>query len=282
MEIPLLIMVLIGLVVIGVLQVRILQRPNHDVEVLSNDITVDTSVMDAKLDALTASVGGLNASLSNNTMRGAWGERSAEDALERFGMTKGTNYLRSTAIKDIDSTLIPDFSIMLPDNYIHMDVKTPLGEGRELISSARAHVRDLISRGYHDTPKSLPFTLMYVPVESICREISTDIALMDEAWSNDIYIVGPWSLVPLLSLVHDISESLIISEESKARLAELESFRNQWEKMSDAQDKVRKQFATLGKSIDDMTGTRTRMLDRVIDRVLGRLRSDDKEEEEDN
>ena len=86
----------------------------------------------AVLDEYKLITGGLKEStdnlknlLSNNQLRGRYGEEVAENLLQSVGFVKGQNYLVNKAQGDNNR---PDFTILLPDKTkINVDSKFPLG-----------------------------------------------------------------------------------------------------------------------------------------------------------
>jgi len=75
-------------------------------------------------EQLAVTTEGLKKVLSNNQLRGAFGEKVADDLLKMSGFVRGVDYEFNK--KQTGSTNRPDFSIFLPDGVrINVDAKFP-------------------------------------------------------------------------------------------------------------------------------------------------------------
>src|SRR5258708_21942910 len=80
-------------------------------------------------DDLRISTQQLASVLSNNQMRGGWGERIIEDLLRSNGLIEGTHYAKQ--MKLTDTTLRPDITLLLPNDPNVISGRSKIG---------RAHV----------------------------------------------------------------------------------------------------------------------------------------------
>ena len=74
---------------------------------------------------LQETTGKLQLALGNARVRGQWGERMADDILQKIGFVEGINYLKQQAADSAGNR--PDYTFMMPNNLkLNMDVKFPL------------------------------------------------------------------------------------------------------------------------------------------------------------
>jgi DNA recombination protein RmuC len=74
--------------------------------------------------ALGETAGALRQALANPKVRGQWGERMAEDVLRAAGLVEGVSYVKQ---RTLAGGTIPDITFLLPqDLVLHMDVKFPV------------------------------------------------------------------------------------------------------------------------------------------------------------
>lgn len=163
-----------------------------------------------------------NALRSDSKKQGNWGEIILERVLERSGLNKGEEYdIQESLRSEAGELLRPDVIIKLPDNkHIIIDskvsltayeafVNSELPEEREKflkqhIESVKNHVKGLSDKNYQNIPNidSPDFVLLFIPIESsFSVVVKADIELFNYAWSKNIVIVSPTTLLATLSTV---------------------------------------------------------------------------------
>jgi DNA recombination protein RmuC len=242
--------------------------------------------------ALTATTQQLREALANVKVRGQWGERMADDVLRLAGMIEGINYRKQTAVTSVDGAAgIPDYTFFMPNQrLLHMDVKFPIDNylryleaGSELeqrasrdafVKDVRARVKELVGRGYLDHDDTLDCLLLFIPNESVFGFVNEhDPGLVEHAMRDRIVICSPLTLYAVLAVVRQAVENFALERRAKEVLALLGQFEQQWTKYTDKLDKVQRAFATVHKDYDDLMTTRTRALQRPLDRIT-ELRGD--------
>ncbi|HEX9682839.1 MAG TPA: DNA recombination protein RmuC [Acidimicrobiales bacterium] len=239
--------------------------------------------LDATLKSLGTTTRSLTEALASPKTRGQWGERTAEDLLRHLGMVEGIHFIRQTANA---AGTIPDITFLLPDERkLHMDVKFPIDaylryleadsdadrqrHEASFLKAVRARIRELRGRDYIDPEAgTVDQVLCFVPNEAVYAFIcERGPQLLDEALADRVVLCSPTNLYALLSVVRQASELLQVERTSDEVLSLLGAFDKQWTKYCDQMDLVERQFITVQKSFDNLTGTRRRQLAKPLDRL---------------
>ena len=157
--------------------------------------------------------------------QGNWGEFILESILEKSGLQKDREYFVQESITTEEGKRFqPDVIIRLPENKcIIVDSKVSLvayeryssdesTEGRDLnikthLLSIRKHVKDLSDKNYQslDLGQSLDFVLLFIPIEpAFTLAVQADPDLFSEAYSRNIVIVSPTTLIATLRTIASI------------------------------------------------------------------------------
>jgi DNA recombination protein RmuC len=162
-----------------------------------------------------------NALKGDSKTQGAWGEVVLERVLEASGLQKGREYDIQVGFDGGRSR--PDVIIRLPEGkHVVVDSKVSLtayesycstddeaGKKRELsrhIDSLRAHVKGLAEKNYQSLYgiRTPDFVLMFVPLEPAFALAGERPDLFDEAFSRNVMIVSPTTLVISLRTIASI------------------------------------------------------------------------------
>ncbi len=233
---------------------------------------------------LQLTAGSLRDALGSSKKRGNWGERMAQDVLIHAGMKEGVNY---RVQKGIESGGRPDFTFLMPrDMVLHMDVKFPAdnylafleaegtnevaadGLRKQFSKDARARVKELADRKYHEEANSVDTVVLLIPNESIFAFVQeNDADLMDIAMASKIVLCGPSTLVAVLQVVRQAMDNFMLERQSTEILECLTGFRKEWLKYSDAIDRHGKHMNQAMNSFEALAGTRTNVLQRNLDKI---------------
>ncbi|MDY6983826.1 MAG: DNA recombination protein RmuC, partial [Pseudomonadota bacterium] len=156
--------------------------------------------------------------------QGIWGEVILERVLEKSGLQKGREYSIQVALKDADGRLRqPDVIVHLPEGKdVIIDSKVALtayesyfsaadDDGRAVflkqhIQSIRNHIKGLSAKNYQhlDGVRTLDYVLLFLPVEAaFTLAIQEDDALFNEAFEQNIFLVGPSTLLASLRTIRN-------------------------------------------------------------------------------
>ena len=208
----------------------------------------------------------------------------AQDVLTHAGLKEGINY---RVQKGIESGGRPDFTFLMPrDMVLHMDVKFPFdnylafleAEGsdevaaesfrKQFVKDARDRVKELADRRYHEEADSVDTVILMIPNESVFAFVQeNDASLMDVAMGSKIVLCGPSTLLAVLQVVRQAMDNFMLERQSHEILDCLVAFRNEWTKYSNQIDKHGKHMATAMKSFEDLSGTRTNVLQRKLNKI---------------
>jgi DNA recombination protein RmuC len=236
----------------------------------------------ASSQALQETTQHLREALASPKARGQWGERMADDVLRTAGLVEGVTYRKQTAI---DGGSIPDVTFLLPGGrMLHMDVKFPVDNylrhleaatdherdaaSKAFLKDVRNRVRELSGRAYIQPDSTLDEVLLFIPNESVWAFIhEQDPGLIDVALRQKVVLCSPVSLFAVLAVIRQAVDQTRLARTSDEILQCLSAFRQQWTKYADAIDTVEKRFGMAQKSLDDLTGTRRRALERQLERI---------------
>lgn len=167
-----------------------------------------TTLVSNKTDAL---VGALRGSQT----RGRWGEIQLRNIVEMAGMTSWCDFSEQTS-SATNGEGRPDLTVRIPGNkFAFVDSKVPMSAyldaqettderhaaalRREHAKAVKLHVDELVRRGYHNSPNSVPFTVMFLPAEPLLLTAMAETPdLWEYAMSKGIMICSPMGLLPLL------------------------------------------------------------------------------------
>lgn len=167
----------------------------------------------------------LTQALKGQKVQGCWGELVLEKVLEQSGLVNGREYVTQASLTGADGHRFqPDVLIRLPgDRQVVVDAKVSLNAYQQFISAEdedsrrqaakrhaqalRTHVKGLSDKDYKrlDELHTLDFVLLFVPIESaFSLALQDDPGLFQEAFSRDIVIVSPTTLLATLRLIESL------------------------------------------------------------------------------
>ena len=235
-----------------------------------------------RIENLSNTTDQLRRILSSSQARGQWGERMVEDILNLLGMLEGKNYEKQSS----EGSDRPDFTFHLPKGKrLNMDVKFPIthyeqflsaenetsriAEKKQFLNDIRGHVKAVAGRSYIDPAGgTVDYVLLFIPNESIYSFINQeDHELMDFAMEKRIVLCSPLTLYAILSLVRQSVASFAVEKRAGDLQQLVQKFALQWEKYSDKVDALGKSLGTTQKHYDELSTTRTKALERPMDKI---------------
>lgn len=242
-----------------------------------------------QLTGLTETTNQLNSVLSNNQKRGQWGERQAEDLLQHFDFQEGVNYNKQTS----EGGDRPDFTFYLPKGKrLNMDVKFPIrafqsyleaeskteqeSHLKQFNTDIKNHLKAIAKRKYINVADcTLDYCIMFISNEGIFQIINQQQELLDLAKELSIILCGPTSLFAILSLIRQSISSFQIEERAKIIQKDLLKFQDEWVRYKDKMDSVQTKMDLASKALEEAQGTRTRALERPLNKILSHEFSDE-------
>ncbi len=234
-------------------------------------------------ERLQAATGQLREALSSTSRRGQWGERMAGDVLQLAGFVENVNYTKQATV---DSGQRPDYTFYLPHEMrVNMDVKFPLDNylryldadteatataARDaFLKDVRNCIRSVVSREYIDPAGgTVDYVLLFIPNEQVYGFIhECDNTLLDDAIRKKVVFCSPLTLYAILAVIRQAVESFRLERASDEILSLLGAFRKEWDKYGDVIEKMGRQLESAMKAYTDLTTTRTRQLERSLDKI---------------
>lgn len=238
------------------------------------------------LQILQQTTADLKSALANSRTRGQWGERMAEDVLQLAGLKENIQYRKQVVLSgENGSRPRPDFTFLMPENrVIHMDVKFPmdnylayLNASEELtrqqalksfLSDVRNRIREASTREYRSAATgkgetTLDYILVFIPNEQIYAFLmEQDAGLLNQAVANKVIPCSPTTLLAVLAVIHQASQHFVLEQRSAEVFTLLKTIHQQWDKFTDEMEKMGKKLTEAQTAFSELTGTRSRMLDR--------------------
>ncbi len=234
------------------------------------------------INRLTDTTSKLRQILSSSQARGQWGERMVEDILNFIGLIEGVNYKKQSQ----EGTDRPDYTFYLPQSkHVNMDVKFPLShyenfiaadneternsEKKQFLSDVKNHIKTINKRTYIDTEGgTVDYVLMFIPNESIYTFINQeDKDLIDFSLQNKIILCSPITLYAVLSLIRQAVSSFAMEKQAGEMQKLIGVFAKQWQLFVDKMDTMGKSLGTVQKHFEDLVTTRSRQLEKPMEKI---------------
>ena len=169
----------------------------------------------------------LAGAMSNNQVRGQWGELTLRRLLEQTGMVKHVDFYEQYNSENSDGkTIKPDVVIHMPDGkYVAVDSKVPfnnyqrafeiseLSDDSELsrrdqllkqsAKDVKARIDEISKKDYYSgLPESPEFTIMFMPSESLLSAtLEAEPGLLEEAFAKRVAVVSPVSFYSAIKTI---------------------------------------------------------------------------------
>ncbi|MGH2854500.1 MAG: DNA recombination protein RmuC [Solirubrobacteraceae bacterium] len=234
-------------------------------------------------ELLRSETGRLNEVLSGSQTRGQWGERMAEDVLRVAGFIEGVQYRKQQ--QTAGGVSRPDFTFDVQGQRLNMDVKTPMTQYQRYLTGSseqeceaaakafkhdvRARIKEVTTRDYIDPEGgTLDYMLIFIPNEQVYGFIhENDPELLDEALQRKVVLCSPLTLFAILAVIRQASENFKLAQQTNEILRALGGFNKQWGMFKDQMDKVDRALESSRRAYAELMDTRTRQLDRQVERV---------------
>ena len=266
-------------------------KPRQDeVRVLDRDRIKQFSELTSALtehrkltDELKTSTQQLATVLSNNQLRGEWGERIIEDLLRSNGLVEGVHYRRQQFLHG-STTLKPDITLLLPDKrVVPVDAKFPYQEIQKMVlAESKAlkatHLKQFesdirikvakVAQYIDPAALTLDYAIMFVPNEMIFSFLNQRLPqVIDEALAKRVMIVSPFTFLIVARTVMESYRNFMIGDKLKEVVRYVDEFSKEWGSYKEEFAKFGRSIETLKGGYEKLTTTRTKQLDRKIERI---------------
>lgn len=220
---------------------------------------------------VTATVSGLNRTLTNVKTRGTWAEVQLGNLLEQiipnmFECNVQTNPAYNGRV---------EFAVRIPNQengsciYLPIDSKFPLEDYARLTAAAdnadtpameaarkalEARVREFGRdiKKYISLPHTTPFAVMYLATEGLYAEIiSSKSGVAEKLQADGILLAGPSTIVALLNSLALGFRTIAINEKANEVWKILGTAKAQYDKFGDLLKKAKDKIEAAGKALDE-------------------------------
>ena len=176
--------------------------------------------LQTQVTTLAERAGSLTNALRTPHVRGRWGEAQLRNVVEYAGMVEHCDFVSQATTSTEDGTLRPDLVVRIPGGkHVVVDAKAPLAAYLDAFETSddaerdarladharqvREHVTKLSAKGYWRQFEPSPdFVVMFLPDESYLRAAHLhDAGLQEYAWSSNVILASPSTLMGLLRTV---------------------------------------------------------------------------------
>jgi len=234
--------------------------------------------------ALTKITNTLRESLASTKTRGQWGERMAEDILQRAGFVENINYLKQKSLAGAGTR--PDFTFLLPNNLkLNMDVKFPLDNYLKFLDAeaetdkdkfraaflrdVKARVKEVTTRDYiNPEDNTVDCVLLLIPNEQIYGYINEqDSSILDTGIANRVIFCSPITLFAVLAVIRQAAENFALTKTSHEILSLLGNFKKQWNEFLKKLEVLGKRISDTQREYENIITTRRRQLERPLQKI---------------
>ncbi len=222
--------------------------------------------------------------LSDNRLRGQFGEQVAENLLRMTGFVKGVDYEFNKEQKE--SKTRPDFCVFLPDGMrVNVDSKFPYSNLQRAVETededakkrylqkfsrdVKEKIKQVTSRDYiNPESKTVDFVILFVPNEMVFSYIYDE---MNEVWTEamkkKVILAGPFSFTAILRMIRQAYDNFRYQENIYQIISQIKQFEKQFKKYNEAFEKIGSRIESLTRQYRKVETTRTNQLVRAIDKI---------------
>jgi len=221
--------------------------------------------------------------LSNNQLRGAFGEQVAENLLKMSGFVIGQDYVRNEALS---TKTRPDITIFLPDKTkINIDVKFPYDSLVKTIESedemekkkyfqlfkqdVKTKIKQVCTRDYiNPDENTVDFVILFIPNEMIFSYIYENMPdVWEEAMHQKVVLAGPFSFTAILRMVKQAYTNFRYQENLKDIIILIKKFDKEFNIFSESVDKLGERIRLVSDQFEKVDTTRSRQLGNIVERI---------------
>jgi DNA recombination protein RmuC len=248
--------------------------------------TLKSSVEESRkiTEQLSVNTENLKKVLSDNQVRGQFGERVADDLLKMAGFVRGVDYEFNK--QQEGSKTRPDFAVFLPDGTrINVDSKFPYASLQKMSDTddkgmkekymkdferdVKEKIKQVTSRDYiNPEDKTVDFVILFIPNEMIFSYIYDKMPdLSQEAMESKVILAGPFSFTAILRMIRQSYENFRVQKNIYSIIGHVKAFEKEFDNFSGEFYKIGDRISSLQRQYDTVSSTRFNQLVRKIDKV---------------
>jgi len=235
---------------------------------------------------------GLKNVLSNNQLRGQFGEQVAEDLLRMSGFVSGVSYDKQIST---DSSR-PDFTVYMPDGMkVNVDSKFPYQnlvkmseadnkEEKERFKKLfeqdiKVKIKEVTSREYiNPQDNTVDFVILFIPNEMIFSFIYDRFPdIWQEAMGKKVILAGPFSFTAILRMVHQAYDNFRYQKNVANIIGYIKKFSEEFDNYSKGFKDLGTRIEALQKQYTAVDTTRTKQLVKIVNKIKTEETGDIKE-----
>lgn len=233
-----------------------------------------------EIKGLASDVGSLKTVLTNVKTKGIVGEIILSNIIKE---TLTVNQYEENVITKKGTNDRVEFAIKLPNQddsfiYLPIDSKLPLESYHKIVDAqekgdietlklARNELKNQIKKyasdinnKYIDVPNTTDFAIMFLPLEGLYVEV-LNLGLFEELkLKYNINIAGPTTFTAILNALQMGFKTLAIQKKSADVFTLLGAVKTEFGKFAGALEKTQKKVSEVSNELDNLIGTRTRMI----------------------
>ncbi len=235
-------------------------------------------------EQLSTTTENLKRVLSNNQLRGQFGEQVAEDLLKMSGFVRGVDYEFNRQQEKSETR--PDFTIFLPNKVrINVDSKFPYQALQRMTETQDGHtkkehlkvferdirekIKQVTTRDYiNPEDNTVDFVIMFIPNEMIFSFIYDK---MNDIWSEalrqKVVMAGPFSFTAILRLVRQAYDNFRYQKNVQKIIGYIKTFENEFKKYNEEFVKIGDRINSLSEQYGRVNTTRSNQLLRTIEKI---------------
>ncbi len=225
---------------------------------------------------------GLKNVLSNNQMRGAFGEQVAEDLLKMSGFVSGVSYDKQV----VGDSSRPDFTVYMPDGMkVNVDSKFPYqnlvkmseADGKEekekykklFEQDIKTKIKEVTSREYiNPEENTVDFVILFIPNEMIFSFIYDRFPdVWQDALAKKVVLAGPFSFTAILRMIHQAYDNFRYQKNVATIIGYIKKFGEEFENYNKGFKDLGARIESLQKQYTAVDTTRTNQLVKIVNKI---------------
>lgn len=233
---------------------------------------------------LSSTTENLKNMLSNNQLRGQFGEQIADELLKMTGFVRGVDY--DVNKEQSGSGNRPDFCVYLPDGTkINVDSKFPYANLQRVTEAeteeekasflkkfekdVKEKIKEVSSRDYiNPDDNTVDFVILFIPNEMVFSYIYDKLNdVWKEAMEKKVVLAGPFSFTAILRMVRQAYRNFSYQKNIRQVIGHVQSFEKEFEKFHEEFGKIGERIKSLDKQYGSVSTTRMNQLTRQVEKI---------------